>query len=324
MHNLVMPAPPPNIDSFAPEFCFCGKKTVESHEFWFCSTECARLDSLRSLDARECHYRKAMYDAYDQAGAPGHYPRRMMSVDHLRPGPPSHCGIANAPPRFPPPTNPSYQTLAHGDARDRNVAGPPTLYHMTGKAPANKAKAGEPPVAARQDWPKGEEFSSPRSRVHRAQRPLDHTFEQVELDAIPLPEHDPMRSLRRVPRTSDGLKNNIRKSVAALLQAGRMRRGKDDENPESIFGYPVNAVIIPPAREESLPSHRQKNSPSTIPVNKSKALRRSASFAGWDPRGDPPSDWNPMIRILTGMREDLELSGSFDPRSLFGPEPDPY
>lgn len=309
------------MDSFAPEFCFCGRRTVKSHEFWFCSTQCARMDSLRSLDDPECHYRNVVRKAYVQAGVPELYPRRMMSADHLRPGPP---GFANARPRLPPPTNPPHRnaTLARRDVQDRNMAGFPTLSQVTGKVLTNRANAGEPLVPARQDRAKREGFPNAPSRTHPAQKPQDHSFEQISLDAIPLPEHAPARSLRRVPQTTDGLKNNIRQSVAALLKVGRSRKGKDGENPERVFGHPVN-TIIPPMREDSLPSHRQKSPPSAIPAQRSKALRRSASFAGWDTtthRG-PSNEHDAMMHIIEGMRD--EVSGSFDPRSLFDLE-EPY
>ncbi|KAH0826251.1 hypothetical protein J3R83DRAFT_5716 [Lanmaoa asiatica] len=257
MHNIVVP--PPTMDSFAPEFCFCGEKTVRSHEFWFCSTQCARLDSLRSLDDPECHYRVVVRKAYDRAGVPELYPRRIMSVDHLRPGPSEQHSYANAPSRFPPPTNLSHQrnvAFAPRDGRDRKMAGFPALSQVTGKVITKQAAAGEPPFAERHDRLRREGFPNAPSRAHPSQTPRDHTFEQISLDAIPLPEYVPARSLRHVPQSSDGLRNNIRKSVAALLNVGRSRRSEEDENPERVFGHPVN-IIIPPTRKDSLPSHRQ-------------------------------------------------------------------
>ena len=191
------------------EFCFCGRKTVESHEFWFCSTECARMDSLRSLGDPNCHYRNVVRDAYVRAGALELQPRRMMSAVHLRVGPSEQRGLTNSPPHFLPPTNPPHQSnvaLAHRAARDQNFP----------------------------------------SSAHPAPRPGDHTFEQISLDVIPFPKHVPTRSLRRVPSSIDGIRKNTKKSpVALLLNFGRSRKAKEVANPERVFGHPVNAITAP-------------------------------------------------------------------------------
>jgi hypothetical protein len=232
---MLLLALPPTID-YSPEFCFCGRKTVESHEFWFCSTECAHLDSLRSLGDPNCHYRNVVRDAYVRAGAPELQPRRMMSAVHLRADPSEQRGFANAPTHFLPPTNLPHQSnvaLARGAARAQNVVGFPTL-------------SGEPPVAERHDRSRRQGFQKPPSSAHPAPRPGDHTFEQISLDAIPFPEHVPKRSLRRVPSSIDGIRKNTKKSpVAALLNFGRFRKGKEVENPERVFGHPVNAIVAP-------------------------------------------------------------------------------
>lgn len=308
MHNLVLPAPPPNMDSFAPEFCFCGRKTVESHEFWFCSTECARQDSLRSLYDPECHYRNVVRKAYVQAVVPGHYPRRMMSVDQLRAGPSEQRGFANIPARVPPQTNPSYRrnvTHVRRDAPNQNVAGSPTLSQVTDNVLIRKATAGEPLVVhQRHDRPRFQGFPNAPSRANPIQNPCDHTFQQVSLDAIPFPEHVPARPLRHVPPSSDNLRTNIKKSVAALLNVGKSRKGKEDENPERIFGYPAN-TITPPGRKGSL---------HAAAVQGSTALRRSASCAGWAHSG-PSDERDTVMHVIKEMREGC--TESFDPRSLF-------
>lgn len=317
MHNLVVPATPPTLDSYAPEFCFCGRRTVESHEFWFCSTQCARKDSLRSLDDPECHYRNVVRNAYVRAGVPELHPRRMMSVDHLRHSPSEQRGFANAPSRFLPPTNPSFQsrvTPARRAVRDPNMAGFPTLSQVTGEVLNKKVTEGKPLVVERRDRPRYQGFPNAPSRANPVQSPRDHTFEQISLDAIPYPEHVPARSLRHVPPSSDSLKTNIRKSVAALLTAGRSRKDKEVE--KRVFGHPVN-TFIPPVRKESMPSHHQMSPSSAIPAQRSKALRRSASFAGWNatPHGGPFNDQDAVMHVIDEMRE--ECAESFDPRSLF-------
>ncbi|KAG1748573.1 hypothetical protein EDB19DRAFT_1825623 [Suillus lakei] len=57
--------------------CFCGKPTVEDHDFCFCSPDCARADSLRALGGQgDCHYRNVMRRACANSAAPEHGPRR--------------------------------------------------------------------------------------------------------------------------------------------------------------------------------------------------------------------------------------------------------
>ena len=305
---MVLLALPPAMDC-PPEFCFCGRKTVESHEFWFCSIECARLDSLRSLGNPECHYRNVVRDAYVRVGALEHQPRRMMSAVHLRDGTSEQRDFANVPPHFLPPTNLPLQskaTLTRRAARDGNMAGFPTLSQVAGKVLTKKATAGRPLVVEPHDRPRWEGFLNAPSRGHPAQRPGDHSFEKISLDSIPLPEHVPARSLRRVP------------PVAALLNFGRPGKVKD-EAPEKVSGHTVYPII--PVRKESLPSHRHMNPPSAVPVQTSKALRRSASFAGWNatPHSGPSNEQDPLMDIIEEMREELSAE-SFDPRSLFNQE----
>lgn len=198
----------------------------------------------------------------------------------------------------------------------------PTLSQVAGKVLTNKTGAGETLVAARQDRPRWEGFPNAPSRASPARSPQDYPFGQISVDAIPLlePESAPSRSLRRVPRPSDGLKGDIQKSVTALLNIGKSRKGKDAETPERVFGHAVNTVV-PPVRKESLPSHRQKSpGPSANPAQRSKALRRSQSFAGWNATPHPgySNEHDMIMHIIEEMRQ--EAAEGFDPRSLFDQE----
>lgn len=303
---------PPTMDC-APEFCFCGRKTVESHEFWYCSTECARQDSLRSLDNPECHYRNVV-QAYVRGDGPEPQPRRMVSADHMR-------SFANAPPPFVPPMNPPQHNAPFAPRApcERNMLGYPTLSQVTGKILSKKASAGESlrATAERHDRPRWEGLSN----AHPSQGSSDPTFQQISLDAIPLPEHVPARPLRRVPSSIGGLRNNTGKpSVAKLLNFGRSRKATEGEISERVFGHPVNP-IIPPVRKESLPSHHQVNTPSATLAQSTKALRRSVSFNGWNATArDPRDEQDSLMNIIEEMRE--EFSECFDPRSLFNQEGD--
>lgn len=230
-----------------PERCFCGRQTVESHEFLFCSAECARQDSFRSLGNPNCHYRNVVRDAYVRAGAPDLQPRRMTSAVHLRAGPApiEHRGFANAPRPFHLPTN--RPPLARRDAWDQNMAGFPT-------------HPGEPLVTERHahDRSRRQGFQGLPPPAHPVPRPQAgdhdhaHAFEPISLDVVPLPEHRdaPTHPLRRVPSSIDDIGKHAKKSgVAALLNFGRSRKGREVE-PERVFGHPVNTVIVPPVRDD--------------------------------------------------------------------------
>ncbi|KAG1785624.1 uncharacterized protein HD556DRAFT_101742 [Suillus plorans] len=65
--------------------CFCGKPTIEDHDFWFCSPECARADSLRTLGGQgDYHYRNIMQKACSNSAAPKHVLLRHKSERQLR------------------------------------------------------------------------------------------------------------------------------------------------------------------------------------------------------------------------------------------------
>ncbi|KAF8550101.1 hypothetical protein OG21DRAFT_513232 [Imleria badia] len=238
---MVLLALPPTMDC-PPESCFCGRKTVKSHDFWFCSTKCARQDSLRSLDNRECHYRTVVRDAYDRAGAPELRPRRTASTVHLRTGPSDRRGFSNVPPPPLPPTNlPQQQdetiaSLERLAILDENLR---TFPFPTGETAAERI------IRSKRDRLR----HTPRL-AHPVTRPGDHPVQHINLNAIPLPEAVPARSLRRAPSSIDVLKSNTKKSpMSALLNFGRSRKGKEVDNTERIFGHPVN-TIAPPGRQE--------------------------------------------------------------------------
>jgi hypothetical protein len=78
-----------HLDPFAPAHmrvkgCFCGKPTIEDHDFCFCSPECARADAMRALGGDDSHYRKVVRKAYVKSGAPEPAIYRRKSENHLR------------------------------------------------------------------------------------------------------------------------------------------------------------------------------------------------------------------------------------------------
>ncbi|KAG0708467.1 hypothetical protein DFH29DRAFT_1045224 [Suillus ampliporus] len=74
--------------TFAPVYigvksCFCGRPTVEDHDFCFCSPECARADAMRALGEDDCHYRKVVR-AYANPGTREPAITRHKSENQLR------------------------------------------------------------------------------------------------------------------------------------------------------------------------------------------------------------------------------------------------
>ena len=171
---MVLVALPPTIDS-PQDFCFCGRETVETHDFLFCSTECARHDSLRSLGDPNCHYRNVVRDAYVRAGTPELQPRRMASAVHLRPGPSVHRIAVSPPPPFM-----SQTALAQQRNANLERIAPWTKYEAflptpSGTVPDRKATAGEL-AAGKHDQSRRPVFANVPSRAHPLPRPGDHTF----------------------------------------------------------------------------------------------------------------------------------------------------
>lgn len=138
-------------DPFAPAHmrvkrCFCGKLTVEDHDFCFCSPDCARSHAMRALRGDDCHYRKVVRKAYVNCGAPEPAIYRRKSEDHLRRFPIAKraSGII---PRLPSPPKPTHQynkptigVQGGGYAQKEKVF--PTLAQVTSAVFARKAKHG--------------------------------------------------------------------------------------------------------------------------------------------------------------------------------------
>ena len=209
---MVLLALPPTMDS-PPEFCFCGGKTVESHDFWFCSTQCARQDALRSLSSPECHYRNVVRDAYVRAGAPELQPRRRASDDHLRSGPSNRHGFANEPPPFIPFILPAELEQANKMLEKMRVM--EENLEAYGYITASKKR------------PTAEELLTEKYNRSR--------WEDIHWQ----PKGALSRPLRRAPSSTDVLKNNSKKStMSTLLNLGRFRKEKDAD------------TIAPPGRKD--------------------------------------------------------------------------
>ncbi|KIK93940.1 hypothetical protein PAXRUDRAFT_483990 [Paxillus rubicundulus Ve08.2h10] len=312
------------LDPFALEqmrgnFCFCGKATAEDHEFCFCSTKCAREDALRALDDTECHYRDVVRRACIKAGVQDPCPRRRISAEQIRLLPNAERASANAPLRLVRPTKPvhgKHKPTAGGDREDEKRGGFPTLSEVTGVVLSKKAIAGEELMAEAHERPRWQGFGKELTCVNPVPLPADEPFKQISLDCIPLPEDVPRQTLRHAPRSTTGLRNNIRKSVAALFNSAKaLKTGKSNVSaePAMVFGHPVNpfaAVAFGP-RAPFPP-------PPCAPVQKTRGLRRSASFAGWDafPQDPVLDEDDSLMKILAEMRAEMRAD-NFDPMCFF-------
>lgn len=130
------------VDPFAPAHmsvkrCFCGKPTVEDHDFCFCSPECA-------LGGDDCHYRKVVRKAYVNSGAPAPAIYRRKSEDRPRQFSITK-GISGIIPRLPRPSKPTPQrnkptmgSQVEGNAPKDKVF--PTLAQVTSAVLAQKAR----------------------------------------------------------------------------------------------------------------------------------------------------------------------------------------
>ncbi|KAF8836173.1 hypothetical protein BDN67DRAFT_1014911 [Paxillus ammoniavirescens] len=320
MHSQLQAA---ELDPFALEqirsnLCFCGKATVEDHEFCFCSTQCAREDALRALDDTECHYRDVVRRACIKAGVDP-CPRRRMSAEQMCLLPDAERASANAPLRLVRPTKPVHhknKPTANGDREDKKRGGFPTLSEVTGVVLSKKAIAGEELVVEAHDRPRWQGFGKELSRANPVPPPADEPLKQISLDVIPLPEDVPRQTLRHAPQSTAGLKNNIRKSVAALFNSAKaLKTGKSNVSaePEMVFGHPVNPfATVTFGPRAPLPP------PLCVPGKKSKGLRRSASFAGWDafPQDPVLDEDDSLMKILAEIRAEMRAD-NIDPRRFF-------
>ncbi|KIJ60236.1 hypothetical protein HYDPIDRAFT_43478 [Hydnomerulius pinastri MD-312] len=341
------PSPQTPSDPFSPEqmrgnLCFCGNPTVEDHDFCFCSPHCAREDALRALDDTECHYRDVVRRACIRAGVPDLYgPRRRMSAEYLRAEERPDSG---RPLKLVRPAGAAHRrnvSTVGGDAEapteneQKKNGRFPTLSQVTGVVLAKKALAGEELISESRDRPRWHGFGNASASSARATpetRDADALVQQISLDVIQLPEEDMLprpHTLKRAPQSTTGLKNNIRKSVAALFNAGKARAqgfnkaSKNNDFPalseiradleipqDRVFGHPINA----PSTRDVLPASPPRRSP---PLPVPRGLRRSVSFAGWDAfPTDPVDEEDTLMRVLEEMRDEMRVD-SFEPRDFF-------
>lgn len=235
--------------------CFCGKPAVEDHEFYFCSPDCARADSLRTLGGQgDCHYRNVMQMARANPPAPQHTLSRHKSENQLR-----TVSIARRVSAFqqsphPPKPTKTLPTLKEEDA---------------------------PALLIGEDRCEGRDTS-----VQSPQRPFKLQNESVDAQQSPPPQ----RTLKRSLNSKAGLNKGIRDSVFALFRKKSQQTGPPSAK---VRREPsVTGAILQEEDEEGadwanctedssrLPTLDHHQVRQSTDIRRSRVIRRSASFAG--------------------------------------------
>lgn len=196
--------------------CFCGRKTTQSHEFLFCSIECARQDSLRSLANNNSYYRITVRDAYAQAGAPVPLSRRALmnptprAIPYTPPPPQDFKTLKRIAPWIEPPNcDGGLAGKATGEqSRRENVTNGPSRSHYAAPVPghvrpphsdSSSVDHKKSPVAAFLKFGrsrKGKEVENPQVFGH----PI------VNTTTVPLVRNDPRRMGRTLRESFDPLR----------------------------------------------------------------------------------------------------------------------
>lgn len=285
--------------------CFCGKLTVEDHDFCFCSPECARADAMVSLGGEDSHYRKVVRKAYVRCGAPVPAIYRRKAEEK----PP----IAKHVPAVLRPANPTHQCNKQntggqndGSAKQEKVF--PTLAQVTSAVLARKAKQGG--EAAVETAVKTSPFAA-----------------QISLDTLPisppLPNRQirpgldrgahksPLARLRSAPQQSMPLKIDEKtvtlRSQPSILHPVAEARGRKNGDDAPLLRMLDRRAIkrsIPPRPQLPVLPH------TTTAICPPGSLRRSASFAGWHSpaeHGDRAAEEGTSMKEMFDQLEDIRI-----------------
>jgi hypothetical protein len=238
--------------------CFCGKLAMEDHDFCFCSPNCARADSLRTLGGQgDCHYRNIMQSACTNSAAPEHVLLRHKSEHQLRSVSTSrHVSVSQHLPR----PHEAMKAL-------------PTVDEITSSLVARQGR-----------------YEDKDSSVYSPRRPFERRNDYVDVQQSPLPE----RTLKRSLPSKSGLNKGVRSSIFAMFRKkqtsqpdAKIRRKslvtgvilqEMEEEPEEEAAW---QSLLNYAEDGSRPLtlvHRQVRQTTTI--RRSRVIRRSTSFAG--------------------------------------------
>jgi len=291
--------------NFGVKACFCGKPTVEDHDFCFCSPQCARADAMRALGGEgDCHYRNVMRGAFaKQTSGPAMH--RHKSEYQLR----RASRVSGTSERFHHPSKPTDEKTL------------PTLAEVTNSILAREERSGGGAVAA-------------DAYVRDSRQPCEFWNESVHpiatppLANIPLSHNGSQQTLKRSVPSKAGLNMRVRKSVLALFR--KMSEQTAPLNVEkklptvgrepSVTAVPVEDIEEENEEEaafwrlvnrtEGATRCHQANS-STI-TRRSGGIRRSASFTGWN---KPAENWKEegVMQVVHQLREAWDEVPDFVP-----------
>ncbi|KAG2344498.1 hypothetical protein BDR05DRAFT_961895 [Suillus weaverae] len=280
--------------------CFCGKPTVEDHDFCFCSPDCARADSLRTLGGQgDYHYRNVMQRACASEAAPEHTLLRHKSEHQLRSASIARrVSVSRQSPHSPKPTI----TL-------------PTPQEVTTS------------IIAREDSCEGRDTS-----VHNPQRPFRPQNESVDTQQFPLPQ----RTLKRSLPSKSGLNKDARSSIFAMFRkksqqtappSAKIRREssvtgailqemEEEDEEEAARGSLLNRTEDK-SRPPTLDHHQVRQTPDN---RRPRVIRRSASFAGLNSQvenqsGDRGSVMEAVFQLRQAWNETTDITPDFDESS---------
>ncbi|KAG1882666.1 hypothetical protein F4604DRAFT_346219 [Suillus subluteus] len=281
--------------------CFCGKPTVEDHEFCFCSPACARADSLRTLvgGQGDCHYRNVMQKACANSAAPGHALMRHKSEHQLRSvSIARRVSVSQQSPHPPKPT----KTLL-------------TLEEVTTT------------ILGRED-----RYECGDTSVHGPRRPFEPRNESVDAQQSPPPQ----RTLKRSVTSKSGLNKDFRSSIFSIFRkksqqtapprakirressvTGAILQEMEEENEEEAAWGRLLDRMEDSSRPPTLVHHQVRQ---TTDTRRSRVIRRSASFADLNSQvenrnGDRGSVMEAVFQLRQAWNETTDITPDFDERS---------
>ncbi|KAG2359161.1 hypothetical protein BDR07DRAFT_1488592 [Suillus spraguei] len=272
--------------------CFCGKPTIEDHEFCFCSPGCARADSLRSLGGQgDCHYRNIMQKACSNSAAPERVLSRHRSERQLR-----NISTSSHVSRSQHPQHPLKATKAL-----------PAVEEITSSLLAQQGR-----------------YEGTDTSVCSPRRPIELRNESVDAQQSPLPR----RTLKRSLPSKSGLNKDVRSSIFAMFRKKQTSQPDAKIRRESsVTGAILQEMEEENEEEGALQRHTEDRSRppnlihhqvrQTTAIRRSHVIRRSASFAGLNSHiesrnGERGSVMEAVFQLRQAWNEMTDIIPDFD------------
>ncbi|OAX41418.1 hypothetical protein K503DRAFT_798014 [Rhizopogon vinicolor AM-OR11-026] len=274
--------------------CFCGKATVEDHEFCFCSPQCARADAMRALGEDDCHYRKVMRKACAQQGSSEPAIHRHKSEYQLRRAS-RISGISHHP------SKPTHEKTL------------PTLAEVTSSILAREGRSEGSVVVS-------DAFVCDPRRPCESQNEYFEPITTHPIATIPHTQGGPQQTLKRSLPSKAGLNKSIRNSVLAFFRKPTEKSPplNVERKVPTIRKEPsVTAIAVEDTEEENEEeaafwrmvnrtedTSRPHQARSITTSRQSGGIRRSASFASWN---RPAANWKSFEEESDTMKVVFQL-----------------